>query len=109
MKQEFRLRLNTLSKELDDFYYQEFETEQAEYNKNKEIKQSVVQLILEMKEQGEGNLIDEALTLIFHNTGCHIDCEILDEIMLPVIEKNIITQELIDKNLKENSPMGRWY
>ena len=62
-----------------------------------------------MKEHGEHALIDEALNLIFHNTGCHIDCEILDEIMLPVIEQNIITPELIDKNLKENSPMGRWF
>ncbi|ODQ06031.1 MULTISPECIES: hypothetical protein [Enterobacterales] len=109
MKQEFHLRLNTLSKELDDFYYQEFETEQAEYSKNKQIKQAIVQFILEMKEHGEYTLIDEALNLIFHNTGCHIDCEILDEIMLPVIEKNIITQELINKNLRENSPMGRWF
>ncbi|MBG3018330.1 hypothetical protein GHV24_00255 [Proteus mirabilis] len=49
MKQEFRLRLNTLSKELDNFYYQEFETEQAEYSKNKEIKQAIVQFILEIK------------------------------------------------------------
>lgn len=109
MKQEFHLRLNTLSKELDDFYYQEFETEQAEYSKNKQIKQAIVQFILEMKEHGEYTLIDEALNLIFHNTGCHIDCEILDEIMLPVIEKNIITQELINKNLRENSPMGCWF
>ncbi|MCT6517993.1 hypothetical protein GY03_11985 [Proteus vulgaris] len=109
MKQEFHLRLNTLSKELDDFYYQEFDTEQAEYSKNKQIKQAIVQFILEMKEHGEYTLIDEALNLIFHNTGCHIDCEILDEIMLPVIEKNIITQELINKNLRENSPMGRWF
>lgn len=109
MKQEFHLRLNTLSKELDDFYYQEFETEQAEYSKNKQIKQAIVQFILEMKEHGEYTLIDEALNLIFHNTGCHIDCEILDEIMLPVIEKDIITQELINKNLRENSPMGRWF
>lgn len=109
MKQEFHLRLNTLSKALDDFYYQEFETEQAEYSKNKQIKQAIVQFILEMKEHGEYTLIDEALNLIFHNTGCHIDCEILDEIMLPVIEKNIITQELINKNLRENSPMGRWF
>ncbi|MBI6215348.1 hypothetical protein ACNARK_00650 [Proteus sp. DFP240708] len=109
MKQEFRLRLNTLSKELDNFYYQEFETEQAEYSKNKEIKQAIVQFILEIKKYDEQALIDKALTLIFHNTGCHIDCEILDEIMLPVIEQNIITPELIDKNLRENSPMGRWY
>lgn len=109
MKQEFHLRLNILSKELDNFYYQEFETEQAEYSKNKEIKQSIVQFILEMKEQGEENLIDKALDLIFHHIGSHIDCEILDEIMLPVIEQNIITPELIDKNLRENSPMGRWF
>lgn len=108
MSTQFRLRLNTLSKALDKFYYQEFETEQAEYNKNKEIKQAIVQLILEMKEHGEQTFIDEALALIFHNTGCHIDYEILDEIMLPVIEQNIITPELIDKNLRENSPMGRW-
>lgn len=109
MKQEFHLRLNILSNELDNFYYQEFETEQAEYSKNKEIKQAIVQFIFEMKEQGEENLIDKALDLIFHHTGSHIDCEILDEIMLPVIEQNIITPELIDKNLRENSPMGRWF
>lgn len=109
MKQEFHLRLNILSKELDNFYYQEFETEQAEYSRNKEIKQAIVQFILEMKEQSEENLIDKALDLIFHHTGSHIDCEILDEIMLPVIEQNIITPELIDKNLRENSPMGRWF
>ncbi|MBJ2108892.1 hypothetical protein [Proteus terrae] len=109
MNTEFYLRLSMLSKTLDHFYYQEFETEQAEYNKNKEIKQAIVQFILEMKEHGEYTLIDEALNLIFHNTGCHIDCEILDEIMPPVIEQNIITPELIDKNLRENSPMGRWF
>ncbi|WP_269800199.1 hypothetical protein [Proteus columbae] len=34
-------------------YYQEFETEQAEYSKNKEIKQAIVQFILEMKQHGE--------------------------------------------------------
>ena len=109
MNTKFCLRLHSLSQKLDNFYYQEFETEQAEYSKNKEIKQSIVQLILEMKEYGEQTLIDEALTLIFHNTGCYIDCEILDEIMLPVIEQDIITPELIDKNLRENSPMGRWF
>lgn len=90
-------------------YYQEFETEQAEYSKNKEIKQAIVQFILEMKQHGEQAFIDEALNLIFHHTGSHIDCRILDEIMPPIIEKNIITQELIDKNLRENSSMGRWF
>lgn len=109
MNTDFRLRLNRLSKELDDFYYQEFETDQAEYSKNKQIKQDIVQFMLEMKQYSEHALIDEALNLIFHHTGSHIDCEILDEIMLPVIEQNIITPELIDKNLRENSPIGRWF
>ncbi|QAV23858.1 hypothetical protein [Proteus hauseri] len=109
MNTEFRARLNLLSEELESFYFQEFVTENDEYRKNKEIKQKIVQFILEMKKHHEQSLIDDAFTLLFHHTGCHIDCEILDEIMSPVIEQNIITSELIDKNLKENSPMARWF
>lgn len=108
MNTKYCARLNQLSKALEDFYYQDFVTEEDEYRKNKEIKQNIVQFIIEMKALNELLLINDALTLLFRNTGCFIDGEILDEIMLPVIEQNIITPELIDKNLKENSPMGRW-
>jgi hypothetical protein len=109
MSGEFYLRLDLLSKELDDFYTKEYSSENEEYLENKGIKSRVVDLIIEAKQHDENQLIEKALFLLFDNTGCQEDFEILNEIILPLVDKKIITKELIEKNLGENSPLSRWY
>ncbi|CDL84710.1 hypothetical protein [Xenorhabdus szentirmaii] len=109
MSNDFYFRLDILSKELDDFYTKEYLSEQEEYLKNKEIKSCIVDLILEAKACNETQLIKKALFLIFDHTGCQQDVEILNEIFVPLIDEKIITQECIDQELQENSPLARWY
>ncbi|MDE9539476.1 hypothetical protein [Xenorhabdus bovienii] len=108
MNCDFYLRLDSLSKELDEFYTREYSSENEEYLKNKEIKSKIVDLIVEAKESEELEFIDKALFLLFDNTGCQEDLEILNEIFNPLIDKKIITKELIDKNLDSISPLSRW-
>ncbi|MDC9614742.1 hypothetical protein PSI19_12890 [Xenorhabdus khoisanae] len=109
MNNDFYLRLDSISQELDDFYTKEYSSEHEEYLENKAIKSRIVDLIAEAKECDENQLIDKAFLLLFDNTGCQEDFEILNEIITPLVDKKIITKELIEKNLGENSPLARWY
>ncbi|PHM30065.1 hypothetical protein [Xenorhabdus innexi] len=94
---------------IDDFYTKEYSSENEEYLENKKIKSRIVDLIMEAKECDDNQLIDKSFFLLFDNTGCQEDFEILNEIITPLVDKKIITKELIEKNLGENSPLARWY
>ncbi|MDE9438000.1 hypothetical protein KKI95_19360 [Xenorhabdus bovienii] len=109
MNNDLYLRLDSISKELDDFYTKEYSSENEEYLENKVIKSRIVDLIIKYKECDENQLIDKALFLLFDNTGCQEDFEILNEIISPLFDKKIINKELIENNLGENSPLARWY
>jgi hypothetical protein len=51
--------------------------------------------------------VQNALLLLFDNTGCQEDFEILDEIISPLFEKNILDDKLLEKYCN-NSPLSRW-
>ncbi|CDH26418.1 hypothetical protein [Xenorhabdus bovienii] len=108
MNDDFYLRFESLSKELDYFYNKEYSSENESYLENKKIKSKIVSLILESNGYDEIQLIDKALLLLFDNTGCQEDFEILNEVIYPLLDEKIITKELFEKNLSENSPLSRW-
>ncbi|PHM53891.1 hypothetical protein [Xenorhabdus sp. KK7.4] len=109
MNGNFYLRLGDLSEELKVFHNKEYSSESDWYLENKAIKSKIVDLIIEAKECDESKLIDRALFLLFDNTGCQEDLEILNEIVSPLLDNGIITKELLEENIYENSPLSRWY
>lgn len=96
-----------LSTELDRFYSIKFKTEEDEYNENKRIKLAIIDFIVEAKKSNQSIYIGKGLELLFDNTGCQEDYEILNEIIAPLFEDNILSPELIGKYLQD-SPLSRW-
>ncbi|WP_244175403.1 hypothetical protein [Xenorhabdus vietnamensis] len=104
----FHLILDSLSKELDDFYAREHSSEHDEYFENKKIKTKIVHLILDAKNSGEIEFFDKVLMFLFENTGCYEDLQILNEISKPLFDADILNAEYLDKYLTEYSPLSRW-
>ncbi|WP_097447717.1 hypothetical protein, partial [Escherichia coli] len=53
------------------------------------------------------SLAQTALLLLFDNTGCQDDFEILNEIITPLFENNILDNKSLKKYFG-NSPLSRW-
>lgn len=51
--------------------------------------------------------MQNALLLLFENTGCQEDFEILNEIITPLFENNILDNKSLKKYFG-NSPLSRW-
>ncbi|POD91403.1 hypothetical protein BV924_21230 [Pectobacterium odoriferum] len=107
MKSDFNSRFIFLSERLDSFYNEDFSSDKDMYRENKKIKSDVVAFILDANSCDERTFVDKAFKLLVENTGCQEDLEILREILLPVFEKKILDDELLDKYLKD-SPLSRW-
>ncbi|WP_228007960.1 hypothetical protein [Citrobacter sp. BDA59-3] len=107
MNDELIFQLKKISKKLNDFYSEEYLYEEDEYLANKEIKAELVDFIIKSNESSEFLLVQDALLLLFDNTGCQEDFEILDEIISPLFEKNILDDKLLEKYCN-NSPLSRW-
>ncbi|MDU7195733.1 MULTISPECIES: hypothetical protein [Phytobacter] len=107
MNEELFSQLKNLSKKLNDFYSEEYLSEEDEYLANKEIKSELIEFIIKSNDSSEFLLVQNALLLLFDNTGCQEDFEILDEIISPLFEKNILDDKLLEKYCN-NSPLSRW-
>ncbi|MDC9598091.1 hypothetical protein [Xenorhabdus anantnagensis] len=90
MNNGFYLRLDSLSKELGDVYTKRYSSENEEYLENKKIKSRLIDLILEAEEYDKKQFFDNALFLLFDNTECQEDFEILNEIILPLLDKKLL-------------------
>lgn len=107
MNEELFYQLKKLSQKLNDFYSEEYQTEKDEYFANKEIKSELVDFIIKSYNSSEFCLAQDALLLLFDNTGCQEDFEILDEIIPPLLEKNILDGKLLEEYCNK-SPLSRW-
>lgn len=107
MNSELNSRFKLLTKKMNEFYDEEYSSEEGEYLENKKIKADIIDFIINSNELGELFLVQEALLLLFDNTGCQEDFEILDEIISPLFEKNILDGKLLKKYCS-NSPLSRW-
>ncbi|WP_409307526.1 hypothetical protein [Pectobacterium sp. B1J-3] len=107
MKSDFNSQLIYLSDELSSSYDKPTFSDEDNYIENKRIKSKIIDFILDAHSCGEILFVENALKLLLNNTGCQEDFEILEEILRPVIEKDIIDKELLNKYLKE-SPLSRW-
>lgn len=107
MNSELYSRFKFLSEKMNDFYDQEYLSEEGEYIENKKIKSDIIDFIVKSNELSEFSLVQEALLLLFNNTGCQEDFEILNEIITPLFEKNILDNQLLKKYF-DNSPLSRW-
>lgn len=107
MKSDFNSRFVFLSERLDSFYNEDFSSDKDMYRENKKIKSDVVAFILDANSCDEITFIDKAFKLLFENTGCQEDLEIIREILFPIFEKKILDDELLGKYLK-GSPLSRW-
>lgn len=90
MNEELFSQLKNLSKKLNDFYSEEYLSEEDEYLANKEIKSELIGFIIKSNDSSEFCLVQDALLLLFDNTGCQEDFEILDEIISPLFEKKFL-------------------
>ena len=107
MNSELYSRFKLLSKKMNDFYDQEYSSEEDEYFQNKIIKSDIIDFIVKSNELSEFSLVQDALLLLFDNTGCQEDFEIFNEIITPLFEKNILDNKLLEKYFG-NSPLSRW-
>ena len=96
MNSELYSRFKFLSEKMNDFYDQEYLSEEGEYIENKKIKSDIIDFI-----------VQNALLLLFENTGCQEDFEILNEIITPLFENNILDNKSLKKYFG-NSPLSRW-
>ncbi|WP_426576016.1 hypothetical protein ACP179_15680 [Xenorhabdus stockiae] len=108
MNSELYSKINSLSKELDDFYSRENSFSHDDYFENKKIKTKIVHLILDAKNSGEIEFADKVLMFLFENTGCYEELLILNEISKPLFDAEILNAESLDKYLIEYSPLSRW-
>ncbi|QNQ22629.1 hypothetical protein HF650_01465 [Kosakonia sp. SMBL-WEM22] len=92
---------------MNDFYDQEYSSEEDEYFQNKKIKSDIIDFIVKSNELSEFSFVQDALLLLFGNTGCREDFEIFNEIITPLFEKNILDNKSLGKYFG-NSPLSRW-
>ncbi|MDC9598099.1 hypothetical protein [Xenorhabdus anantnagensis] len=107
MNKDLRFQLNTLSEELDAFYEKEYSSSEEYSLRNKPIKSKIIDLIISSNDENEDSVKNDALFLLFDNTGCQEDVEILNEIISPLFDKKIINDESLDEYLNK-SPLSRW-
>ena len=107
MNSELYSRFKFLSEKMNDFYDQEYLSEEGEYIENKKIKSDIIDFIVKSNELSEFSLVQNALLLVFENTGCQEDFEILNEIITPLFENNILDNKSLKKYFG-NSPLSRW-
>lgn len=100
-------RLNTLSKETEDFYQQTFTDDEAEYQRNQDIKSAIVMLIIEASQHNANAIMEQALQLLFDNTGCHEDYAILQQLLPMLSQQAGISSETLQYYLSE-TPLSRW-
>lgn len=97
MNSELYSRFKFLSEKMNDFYDQEYLSEEGEYIENKKIKSDIIDFIVKSNELSEFSLVQNALLLLFENTGCQEDFEILNEIITPLFENNILDNKSLKK------------
>ena len=102
MNSELYSRFKFLSEKMNDFYDQEYLSEEGEYIEN-----NIIDFIVKSNELSEFSLVQNALLLLFENTGCQEDFEILNEIITPLFENNILDNKSLKKYFG-NSPLSRW-
>ncbi|MDG0803659.1 hypothetical protein [Pectobacterium polaris] len=107
MKKNLSSRFVDLAEKLKLSYDKEYSSDEHEFIENKKIKLEIVGFILDASSCGESLFVERAFKLLLDNTGCQEDFEILEEVLSPVLEGDMIDRELMEKYLKE-SPLSRW-
>ncbi|SAK49409.1 hypothetical protein AWB80_01344 [Caballeronia pedi] len=100
-------RFDALANEMNEFYSLEFLSDYDEYEKNKKIKSNIIQLIIDAENYGDTSIREGAVNLLFDNTGCQEDFEILEQLFAPLFASGILDKKLLEDRLKQ-SPLSRW-
>ena len=91
----------SIEKEVNNFYEDTFESENAELHANKGIKNKTINLISDAKRDNNIKMMKKAIKLLSENTGCVEDVEVLDNLLNG--------QDDIKKEILANSPIARWF
>lgn len=108
----------TIRRKFDAYYEKDYEDdEEEENNENIQIKKELVQVLkLAKDDYDKGDvskdryqeIVSDGLMILTRNTGSHVDLEILEDIIKELLILGIINR-LQAKQLRENSPVSRWF
>ena len=90
-----------IKKEINNFYEDDFESDNDEFYANKNIKNKIIDFICDAKNNNNFEMMKKFIELLSENTGCVEDVEILDSLLNG--------QDDIKKEILANSPIARWF
>lgn len=115
MKIDYRSEIDKIRNSLNNYYNEQFKSEEEEYIENKKVKEQIKKLIIQvyndrtLSEADRGYIIKVAVELLAKNTGCAEDEEIAEDILDSLFyDMKILSQENID-NFYEQYSCRRWH
>jgi hypothetical protein len=98
-------KIESIQREIFEYYEMIFENEQDDYSYNKTIKNKLKEIIINTKNNNV--VVEKALSVLAESTGCAEDQEIAEEIINYLFENKFINDNQLDL-FYNNIGTGRW-
>ncbi|MDR5760003.1 hypothetical protein [Caballeronia sp. LZ035] len=96
-----KLRFDALNAQMNEFYEMKFASDADELEKNKEIKSNIAQLLIDAKSNGNYQVFEDGVNLLFDNTVREQDFDILGDLLRKLLDMGVIDRQLLGDQLRQ--------